>query len=61
VQDPDYPTCPHCQAVMPFLLQLDGGGRLPAMPPGESWNEDGLMYVFWCDGCRISAVIFQNT
>jgi hypothetical protein len=61
VQDPDYPTCPHCQAVMPFLLQLDGGGRLPAMPPGEGWNEDGLMYVFWCDGCRISAVIFQNT
>ncbi|RYG69084.1 hypothetical protein EON80_10440 [bacterium] len=66
VQDAEYPICPCCQKTMPFLLQLDSG-----LPVGEKttgaealtleWGSGGLLYGFWCDGCRASAFLWQCT
>jgi hypothetical protein len=53
IQDPGYPACPSCAAAMPFLAQLDwsdviGGG-------------EGITYIFWCQPCAISAIVYQST
>lgn len=61
VQNSDYPVCPRCQTEMPFLMQLDGGGRLPHLPQGAAWSEDGLIYAFWCDACSLSAILHQQS
>ena len=52
IQEPSYPACPSCQAVMPFLAQLDWGHLI---------DGEGITYVFWCRPCAVSAIAFQCT
>lgn len=60
VQDSAYPECPRCSRSMPFLLQVDGGTRFTGGGGWEAWTE-GMIYAFWCGGCRVSAVSSQQT
>jgi hypothetical protein len=60
IQDADYPTCPECQSVMPFLAQFDSD--LPMETGGEwMWGSGGICYVHWCSACSISAAFWQCT
>ena len=60
IQEADYPGCPNCARIMPFLAQFSSD--LPTMPGEESGlTEDGLTFFFWCDDCRVSAVMSQYT
>ncbi|MCX5515548.1 hypothetical protein C3941_07145 [Kaistia algarum] len=60
VQEPDFPNCPKCQIVMPFIAQFDS---LLATRSGYEWlwGSGGVGYFFWCDNCRVSASILQCT
>ena len=60
IQSAQYPACPDCQRLMPFLMQLDS--NLPTAN-GEDWlwGSGGICYVFWCDACAISAALWQCT
>ena len=51
LQDAGYPRCPRCGVEMLFLAQFDNG----------SIEEEGIYYAFFCGGCRISAVTYQQT
>lgn len=60
VHSAHYPSCSHCGATMHFLLQLDAG--IPTTSGGSwEWGSGGIGYVFWCAGCRVSAVRYQCT
>lgn len=53
VQNPDYPTCPRCGELMPFLGQLDLGRHV------DPW--EGLVYAFLDLPCGVAATVFQQT
>ena len=58
IQSPEYPQCPDCRKTMPFLFQLD------AVCPGDGGEktfEDGILYTYWCDTCRVSVSSPQGT
>ncbi len=59
IQSPEFPACPDCQRTMRFLLQFDSleieGG------PWWLWGSGGILYAFWCDGCSLSATLWQCT
>lgn len=59
IQSADFPRCPECSTTMPFLLQLDSldieGG------PWWLWGSGGILYVFWCKACALTATIWQCT
>ncbi|HEX5102509.1 MAG TPA: DUF1963 domain-containing protein [Pirellulaceae bacterium] len=60
IQSAEYPQCPGCHSTMCFLLQLDS--NLPTMDEGDwLWGSGGIVYVFWCTACRISAMLWQCT
>jgi hypothetical protein len=60
IQSAEYPECPQCSTVMPFLAQLNS--PLPAADGEEFlFGSGGIAYAFWCDGCRISAWLWQCT
>jgi hypothetical protein len=60
VQSADYPSCPVCDHTMQFLIQLDSG--LPTADGGEwLWGSGGIVYIFWCDACRVSGLHWQCT
>lgn len=60
VQDAEYPNCPLCEKVMPYLFQLDSD--LPSADGGEwLWGSGGIVYGFWCDGCCVSGFLWQCT
>ena len=60
IQNPDYPTCPECRRTMCALFQADS--ELPLENDGELlWGSGGIGYAFWCDGCAISAMLYQCT
>jgi hypothetical protein len=60
IQDAEYPSCPSCKKVMPFLLQLDS--HLPKADGGRwLWGSGGIAYGFWCDECKVSGVLWQCT
>jgi len=65
IQKPEYPTCPSCSQVMPFLMELDS--EIPFVWPNPEnlgsmeWGSGGIAYFFWCDACRISAGMWQCT
>jgi hypothetical protein len=60
IQDAQFPVCPRCEQTMAFLLQLDS--NLPTADGGEwLWGSGGIAYGFWCDGCRVSAFLWQCT
>jgi hypothetical protein len=58
VQSAEYPDCPDCGRAMGFLLQLEAG--LPGADGGTAFDE-GVLYGFWCDACRVSAYVVQMT
>lgn len=53
VQGPQYPDCPRCKALMPFLAQVD-----LADPP---WNDEGRYYAFLDLACGVAATVYQQT
>jgi hypothetical protein len=57
VQGSDYPICPECRKRMRFILQLDDA--CPVFN-ADYWI-DGILYVCWCDGCRMSSIFWQST
>lgn len=52
LQNPDYPKCIKCGESMRFIAQFDCGS-LP--------HEEGMFYAFYCEGCRVTVVNFQQT
>jgi hypothetical protein len=60
IQDAEYPSCPSCNKLMPYLFQLDSD--LPKADGGEwLWGSGGIVYGFWCNGCRVSGFLWQCT
>jgi hypothetical protein len=60
VQDAEYPNCPSCNELMPYLFQLDSD--LPTADDGQwLWGSGGIAYGFWCDECRVSGILWQCT
>ena len=60
IQSSSFPSCPGCTKNMPLLMQLDSD--LPSENDEQIlWGSGGICYVFWCAGCRISAVSEQHT
>ena len=53
LQSAEYPQCPECGELMPFLAQLDNGAL--------EKPEEGIFYAFYCPECRVSAVSYQQT
>lgn len=52
VQDPEFPPCPTCGELMPFLGQVDTSV--------VAWGE-GTIYAFVDAGCRTAATVYQQT
>lgn len=60
IQDAEYPCCPSCQKLMPYLMQLDSD--LPMDEEREwLWGSGGIGYGFWCDQCKVSGFYWQCT
>jgi hypothetical protein len=55
IQGPDYTVCPECNSQMRFILQLDDN-----FPACDYW-QGGMLYVCWCDSCRVSSLFWQST
>lgn len=53
-----YPACPGCGNTSAFLMQLDSE-LLTSTDLAWLWGVGGLAYVFFCDGCKISSVLWQ--
>ncbi len=59
IQNPEYPECPNCGQTMSFLMQLDSD--LPTANGGIlDWGDSGMLYVMWCDRCKISTQFEQS-
>jgi hypothetical protein len=56
IQNADYPECPKCGQTARFLLQLDS-----ELDGGWLWGSGGVLYVFWCDRCKMSGQLWQCT
>jgi hypothetical protein len=59
VQDPEFPTCPECRSTMPFLLQLNSFDTVDGL--SFCWAGYGILYVFYCPTCALSATLYQST
>ncbi len=60
IQDAEYPCCPFCRKLMPYLMQLDSD--LPMDEKREwLWGSGGIAYGFWCDQCKVSGFCWQCT
>ncbi|MDB6058101.1 MAG: hypothetical protein JWO95_1945 [Verrucomicrobiales bacterium] len=60
VQDRESATCPQCRKSMAFLAQLDSG--LPSEDGKRwPWGSGGVLFIFWCDACKIDAQFWQCT
>ncbi len=60
IQDAEYESCPKCDKTMKFLVQLDS--ELPTEDHDEwLWGSGGILYVLWCDDCKISTTLLQCT
>ena len=46
-------SCPKCSVPMEFFAQFPD-------PPGDSWSDTGMFYVFACTGCRVTASFVQT-
>lgn len=51
LQDAEFPRCIDCGRFMTFLAQHDNGPL----------SEEGVYYAFFCAGCRVAAVTYQQT
>lgn len=54
IQDGEYPDCPRCGVVMTFLAHFAQDS-----PDGGGWMD--MLYVHWCDNCRVSHYLLQNS
>jgi hypothetical protein len=52
IQDAEYPICPDCRHVMPFVGQLDNG---------DFAGFEGIYYAFLCGPCHTTAVTYQQS
>ncbi len=60
VQSAEYPDCPRCDQLMPFIMQIDS--ELPDSDGAEwLWGSGGICFVFWCEQCAVSATLWQCT
>ena len=59
IQNPEYPRCPGCADTMRFVLQLDSLHFTTGLT--WEWGSDGIVYVFWCTACSMSATLWQST
>jgi len=52
--------CPECKKSMAFLMQLDSD--LPTVD-GQRWlwGSGGVLFIFWCDDCKIDGQMWQCT
>lgn len=52
--------CPECNKPMAFLMQLDSD--LPTVD-GQRWlwGSGGVLFIFWCDNCKIDGQMWQCT
>jgi hypothetical protein len=53
IQAPEVPECLGCREPMAFLAQI-------ASTPTLSFVDDGTLYTFVCEGCRIMANLVQS-
>ena len=53
VQDAEYPRCPSCQELMPFIAQLQTDDL-------EDHSE-GTTYAFYCKPCGKATTVYQQT
>ncbi len=52
--------CPECDQPMIFLMQIDS--HLPTNEGNRwMWGTGGMLYIFWCDKCKIDAQTLQCT
>lgn len=52
--------CPDCKKSMAFLMQLDSG--LPTVDGHRwLWGSGGVLFIFWCDNCKIDGQMWQCT
>jgi hypothetical protein len=61
VQSASHPDCVRCGRAMSSLMQLDSELPMAYDPRSWIWGSGGVGYGFWCDGCRISAWLWQCT
>ncbi|MER5982993.1 hypothetical protein [Streptomyces sp. NPDC001787] len=55
VETEQHPRCPECHDAMPFLASVSSGPTLFG-----NMGFEGILYGFWCDGCRVSSTKFQS-
>jgi hypothetical protein len=53
IQGEEPPDCPKCQKTMVFLLQLASNAHI-------SFGDVGMLYVFACRDCQVSATLVQS-
>lgn len=53
VQDAEYPRCPSCHELMPFIAQLETDDL-------EDYSE-GTTYAFYCKPCGKATTVYQQT
>lgn len=51
----NHPRCPECHNAMPFLAYMDS-----SRTPFGTLDFGGIVYCFWCDGCRVSSTKVQG-
>jgi len=51
----NHPRCPECHDAMPFMAYMDS-----SRSPFGSLDFGGIVYCFWCDGCRVSSTKVQG-
>jgi hypothetical protein len=50
--------CPACKNPMVFLIQVDS--ELPTVEGTRLlWGSGGVLYIFWCDDCKIDGQMWQ--
>jgi hypothetical protein len=58
VEDNEKSICPQCKKPMVFLMQFDSG--LPTIDGKRwLWGSGGVLYIFWCDTCKIDGQVWQ--
>lgn len=53
IQAESMPDCPKCEKPMAFILQLASDSRI-------SYGDMGMLYVFGCPDCQVSASLIQS-
>jgi hypothetical protein len=54
IQSGEWPRCVKCRGVPSFWGQIGADGSL-----GYEFGDAGVVYLFWCAGCRVTAALEQ--